>query len=360
MAASVVIGQPTMTANSANQGGSPSAQTLDTPDGVSWLSTGQLIIGEYGNNRYLVYNNVPETNNSPADWVWGQPNFSTVTLNTGGLSATSLAKGRNVAWNGAQFFMSDMDNNRVLVFNSIPTSSLQAPAYVIGQPNFTSNAGNNGGISANTLASGFGSVSADNGYLIVTDPSGNLRTLIYRLPITSNMPAADLVLGQPNMTSNSWIHPPTASLTDEPTGAIISNGKLLIPDRNNNRVLIYNSIPSSNGSPADVVIGHNDFISDSSGAGANQLAQPHSVAVDSSGRLYIADTLNNRILVYNSIPTSNGASANYVIGQPDMSSSSVNQGGSASAYTLNRPTLVDVNDCHLFVVDQQNHRVLIY
>ena len=38
-----------------------------------------------------------------------------------------------------------------------------------------------------------------------------------------------------------------------------------------------------------------------------------------NGKLYIADTQNHRVLIFNSIPTANGAAADVVLGQPDFS-----------------------------------------
>jgi hypothetical protein len=55
------------------------------------------------------------------------------------------------------------------------------------------------------------------------------------------------------------------------------------------------------------------------------------------GRLYIADLDNNRVLIYNSVPTANNASANVVIGQQNMTSNNPDQGGSANVNTLHSP-----------------------
>ena len=53
------------------------------------------------------------------------------------------------------------------------------------------------------------------------------------------------------------------------------------------------------------------------------------VSVTSDGvRLFVTDLGNNRVLIWNSIPTSNGAAADVEIGQPDMTSSIAN-----NAYT---------------------------
>ena len=55
----------------------------------------------------------------------------------------------------------------------------------------------------------------------------------------------------------------------------------------------------------------------------NTLSEPSDVFSDGK-RLYICDTGNNRVLIYNKIPDRNNASADIVIGQPDFRSNSPN------------------------------------
>src|ERR1035438_9238838 len=50
---------------------------------------------------------------------------------------------------------------------------------------------------------------------------------------------------------------------------------------------------------------------------AKSMRGPQGVWIQ-NGRLYVADTGNNRVLIYNQIPTSNGAAANVVLGAPDF------------------------------------------
>jgi len=41
--------------------------------------------------------------------------------------------------------------------------------------------------------------------------------------------------------------------------SVCSNGKMFVTDRSNNRVLVYNRVPTANGTVADFVIGQPDF-----------------------------------------------------------------------------------------------------
>lgn len=100
-------------------------------------------------------------------------------------------------------------------------------------------------------------------------------------------------------------------------GILGSDGKrLVVPDRFNNRVLIWNSLPTGN-TPPDLVLGQKDFIANNSGSGLDQLNWPVSVSVSPDGKLAVADTMNFRILLWNSFPTKNGQPADIVLSGRD-------------------------------------------
>ncbi len=88
--------------------------------------------------------------------------------------------------------------------------------------------------------------------------------------------------------------------------AAISDGtRLFIADSGNDRVLVYNKIPTANGAPADVILGQQDeFVDNSSDsnapasvASADSFKTPNSLATDGTN-LYVADTFNRRVAVY--------------------------------------------------------------
>src|ERR1019366_381430 len=125
-----------------------------------------------------------------------------------------------------------------------------------------------------------------------------------RIPTTNNAPA-DVVVGQPNFTSTSLPgNTPNAKSMRGPQGVWIQNGKLYVADTQNNRVLIYNHIPTGNGAAADVVLGEPDLTQQTTAVTAQTLLNP--VAVTSDGtHLFVADLGHNRVLIWNSIPTGN-------------------------------------------------------
>ena len=165
--------------------------------------------------------------------------------------------------------------------------------------------------------------------------------------------SADVAVGQPNLyTCTSGC---TATKLYDPWGVYSDGTRLYIADTYNNRVLIYNSIPTSNGTSADVVVGQTDMTSNSGGCTANKLSVPGGVYSDGT-RLYIAEYGNNRVLIFNSIPTSNGASADVVIGQTSMTANS----SGCAADKLYHPIDVYINGTKLYIADTYNNRVLLY
>ncbi len=95
-------------------------------------------------------------------------------------------------------------------------------------------------------------------------------------------------------------------------GKVVSDGThLLLADRNNNRVLIWNKLPNNN-TPPDLVLGQPDFTSNNAGTELNKLNWPVSVAV-ANGKVVVADTNNERVLIWNSFPTKNGRAADIEI-----------------------------------------------
>ncbi|MBU2562564.1 MAG: hypothetical protein KKF68_02805 [Nanoarchaeota archaeon] len=95
-------------------------------------------------------------------------------------------------------------------------------------------------------------------------------------------------------------------------GGIASDEKhFMLADRNNNRILIWNSLPEGNTEP-NIVLGQENFFTNNPGDGLNELNWPVSVATDGE-HLLVADTYNHRILIWNNFPTTNAEPADIVL-----------------------------------------------
>ncbi|HEX2915385.1 MAG TPA: NHL repeat-containing protein [Chloroflexia bacterium] len=120
--------------------------------------------------------------------------------------------------------------------------------------------------------------------------------------------------------------------------------------------LVSASAPAAN---ALAVYGQPDLHSNTNnngGLSSTSLYNPQGLAANTNG-VFVTDTFNNRVLHF----PLNINLANMVYGQPDFSQNSVNQGGPASASTLNYPVGVTIDsNGGLFVADEGNNRVLYF
>ncbi|MBI4502715.1 MAG: hypothetical protein HY700_16335, partial [Gemmatimonadetes bacterium] len=95
--------------------------------------------------------------------------------------------------------------------------------------------------------------------------------------------------------------------------SIASDGThFLLSDGNNNRVLVWRTLPTGNTAP-DFVLGQPDFLHNTPGTGLHQMNWPGQVAVTIGGPLVIADTYNDRLLVWTRFPTASGQPADYAL-----------------------------------------------
>jgi len=96
-----------------------------------------------------------------------------------------------------------------------------------------------------------------------------------------------------------------------PSGLSSDGTKLIMADTWNNRVLIWNTAPASARAP-DLVLGQSNFTTNDAGRGRGQMNWPVSTSTDGT-RLVVTDTMNDRILIWNTFPTTNGQPADLVL-----------------------------------------------
>jgi uncharacterized protein (TIGR03437 family) len=330
--ATLVLGQPDFTTATENL--SATSTTLRLPTAVT--SDGvHLVVADTNHNRVLIWNRIPTSNNAPADVVVGQAAFNTASVPGNTPNAKSMRGPQGVWIQNGRLYVADTQNNRVLIFNRIPTSNGVAADVVLGQPDFTTfvepdltQQKNN--VAANLLLNPV-AVSSDGVHVFVTDLGYN-RVLIWNSIPTSNGQAADVAIGQPDLVSSI----PNNAFSTNPTDTTVppKQTPVLCPVSNGTDVNSNPTYPAS----------------------CNATVSFPRFALAAGNRLFIADGGNDRVLLFNTIPTQNGATADMVIGQIG---GSVNQASDA-ADSLRTPMSLAWDGTNLYVSDSYNRRITVY
>src|SRR5262245_842474 len=397
-AATLVIGQLDASSSGCNQNGAVGAGTLCNPTGAATDPAGNLYVYDANNNRVVAYaeGNPPRT--TTASRVLGQHDLTHATENFVDaitVNPAAVAIDRSAIPN--HLYVVDAVNNRVLGYQDAATFVTGGAAdLVLGQPDVFSNA-LNGGLpccsttNAKVLAlNSFGREGAavdSHGDLWVSDP-GNRRAVGYAAPfdsgMTQNQPATK-VLGEPNLTTVAGGIGCLATQTSTcaPEGlALDAADNLYLVDSENDRILEFDTPWTFAGTPpqpASVVFGQGSTGTNFAGSGCNQggesaesLCGPFGLAVDAHGNLYVADSGNNRVLVFATpVPVGGGTpgtpgaagdvTADLVFGQAGVFTTATCNLGGLGTTSLCGPLGVSIAPLGaLFVSDAANNRVLAY
>ena len=231
---------------------------------------------------------------------------------------------------------------------------------VLGQPGF---------ITGTALPTSSGSLFGPSGVIVdpisrkvfVTDRE-NQRILRYpSVDALTNGASAEAVFGQPRFSSSSEDNPNTELGVDDPGGLFLDRlGRLWVADTDNHRVIMYEAAVFRVGQPfADKVFGQVDFIATVFGLGSNGMRFPRGVWVDANDTLWVADSGNNRVLRFDTVSDNAvlNSSADAVLGQPGF----ITNVAAVGAAGLNSPRSVSVSTGgELFVADSSNNRLLRY
>lgn len=359
--ASVVLGQQSFTTALRNGGAAASsATTMNLPSGLWFANDGgpRLFVADTENHRVLRFT-LPLSTGQAADLVLGQGDFISNQANRGGTpDASTLNRPTHGSGDGRRLIVTDLANNRALIWSRPLIQNGQPSDVILGQPDPTSNAPNAPPRAHALQLKTPRDVATDGKVLIVAD-TGNHRVLIWnRLPRSGATPP-DIVLGQSDFAGGeiNARRTPDAATLSEPRGLSLDGGRLAVADSGNRRVLIWNRIPTQSFVPADLVLGQSGFTTTLAGAGPSGMNEPSGVRFNQDG-LYVADTANNRVLRF-AAPLATGAAAVQVLGQSSFLGNAVNSGG-LSARSLSRPDSVAVSGGKLLVTDGDNQRVLIW
>ncbi len=350
----LVLGKTSVKAGNNASEFSVNAKSIYSAGGAATDGT-RLVVNDSENHRALIWHTFPTTSYQAADVVIGQPDFTSNADNYGGLSASSLSNPNTVGINGGKLFIGDYANKRILVWNTIPTTNNAAANYVIGQDDFISTAN---ACAANRFNQTLqGRFTFDGGKFYVADTN---RVLVFNTVPNASGASADFVIGKPNLTDCT--NGTTNSLTSWTYGVTVANSKLALADWGNSRVLIFNSIPVADNAAADVVLGQTNFTSNASPGcdglyNAKATIGPVNVLYDGS-KFFVADWLFGfSISIWNTIPTANCTASNSILGQPDATTRK-------RAFVGSENNLFSANDFYLndrlIVPDLFGNRTLIW
>lgn len=317
-----VIGQPDFTTFRPNYGRvEPNAEGFNSPLGGT-LVQGNVFLADAGNNRVMSF---PVQNGTitVANYVLGQNElYQGAPNNVDGreLFFADPQGGASVATDGAgiaidnsssppRLYISDTKNNRILGFSDARRVKQGDRAdLVIGQRDLKRTLVNDPANSADQVTETGLNLPANiavdaAGNLYIAD-SGNGRVVRYPRPFDQTAPLRpDLVLGQPDF--NSHLTDASSRIMDRPYGiAFTQAGHLLVSDVSHNRVLFFRKPEGGDftrGMAAEKVIGQSDFVTTTSGSVPNRMSGPRGIATDTDDRLYVCDTENNRLLIYDTI-----------------------------------------------------------
>ena len=231
-----------------------------------------------------------------ASWVIGQTSFTTSAT---GVSANLFSNAINgiVFDNQNNLWVADTNNQRVVGFSANKIYSINPSAsWVIGQPSFTSNTINNGGISAKTLYNPQSVAIDKNGYLWVGD-SSNYRILGYKNP-QSIMSSADYVIGQANFSSNAGNSPTQSNNSGVLSIAFDSKNNMWINDNSGNyyhyRIVGYssNDIYTTSGCNASWLMFQTSYTAELT----STLSQGYTIQYDMAGFFYQTAIPNEEIV----------------------------------------------------------------
>ncbi|TFZ06284.1 hypothetical protein EZ313_06470 [Ramlibacter henchirensis] len=389
-AAHLVLGQADASGGAANRGGSPSAQTLFFPGGMAITPDGGFLVADTNNNRILFFDQVPTESGHAAVGILGQ---DTPQGSSPSVSLTGLNRPLGIAIGAGKMAVADKDARRVLIYDArFAPGAMPLPQVVIGQVNFDQFVG-----SCSVSEERAGMRAPDSvwitpqGKLIVSDPANN-RVLIWDAVPTTQAEAASprLVIGQFDMAhcaenDDNHNHVPdtingervaTARTLSEPAGVWSDDRLLVIADRRNNRVLIWTDFPQDNFEEADIVLGHDSFSNtaynseiDADGSSftptAKTLFSPTGVHSDGTS-LAVVDRSNNRVLIWNEFPSRSGQQADVILGHADAGAAVTNDSNGdrvtdvPTAQVLNFPRQVLLTPTAVYVSDRAHNRVLVF
>ncbi len=347
-----VLGQPSMT---AQERGGYSASRFDFPRAVVVDGRTRRIFVATGGHRVLSWPDAAAfSDGAAADLVLGQGDFEASELPV--LDGRRLNMPSDLAVDPAgNLYVACVDDHRVMVFRP-PFSTGMVAAMVIGQPDFGCTESGRG---ADRLDAPWGIACDAAGNLWVADTENN-RVLRFPAPALTGRRSADLVIGQPDMSSGTFPAGPSAGVSYFPWDVAVGKGGEVWVADGYNRVLRFPT--PGTGAVADLVLGQAGFefgAANRGGAtGADGFDSVHALEMDGQGRLWCADKDNRRVVGYEP-PFVTGMAATLLMGQVDFVSRASPVPSAAGVLSRTSGLAVD-GEGDVYVADLDSDRVVVY
>ena len=300
--ADIVLGQPDPYSNDPGC----SQERLDDPSAIAVDSLSHVWIADEMNNRVIGFEN-PFVHDQKADFLIGQPSWTSSNSNMGFANPTSatLSSPEGICFDASgSLWVADSMNNRALRFSE-PYNMKPDADLVLGQQDMTTSIPNYFSLGPKSLNYPTDVAGNEEGNLFVCD-SGNNRVLEFLYPQTGG--GADRVFGQ---LDDFYTNDADAGGTISARGlnnpvclAIYDNDILAVTDQMNSRVLgFFDAASPSGDTTADFVFGQNGQMNtggyETSGdPSPTSFNFPRGIAFDPYKNLFVADSDNNRVLVF--------------------------------------------------------------
>ncbi len=314
-------------------------------------------VADKRNNRVIVYelttNN--EFEDKQADFILGQPNFTT---STPGTSESKMNQPTSLAVDlaGNRLFVTDSGNHRVLVYTNVSAARFAqntAADYVLGQPNFADGITTATDAQADNFYQPRGVSVSPRGYLFVAD---TIRNRVLRFDLRKgiqNGQAADAVLGQ-----ESFVSVTEGQALDQlslPRSVLVDGDNVYVSDTGNHRVVIFKlgSIKTVDNSPLNMVLSLGN-------AGDLNLLAPQNMTANGN-YLFVSDSLNNRIVAFRKNTNPNtpvSVTPEVTLGAPSFNTNVTSFPPIATTIRYPLGMVFVQEQCTLYAVDNGNNRIL--
>ena len=307
--ADILLGQPAFDREGRNARASASAHSMNVPTGITACGIGGqgLAVADAWNHRVLIWHTRPTRSHQRPDVVLGQADALGGESNRGQQqpNASTLFWPYCVAWDGARLWVADTGNRRVLMWAGLPQRDGAAADLVLGQPDFEHRDENGGAAPTAASMRWPHAITFPAGGVCVADAGNNRLMLWQREPAANNTPCAVIVgqAGTHGVEHNQASYYPDAACLNMPYGATLAGELLIVADTANSRLLAWRlGELSRHGVNAHALAAQPDWNSKGDNrwrpAARDSVCWPYSVAMLGRHTLLVADSGNNRVLMW--------------------------------------------------------------